>query len=83
MEVVLTQTLDTSHFVERRQTDSRQQARDREARWWRLEPGEPGYDQELCTYMGMTEEEWRDYAIGLERCGVPAHAAASTGRTRQ
>ncbi len=82
MTMVPTQTLDTSHFTERR-AGPQEQVRDREARWWRLEPGDPGYDQELCTYVGMTEDEWRDYAISLDRCGGRAHAATSTPATRE
>ena len=30
----------------------------REAMWWNLQPGEPGYDQELREYLGFTEQEW-------------------------
>lgn len=30
----------------------------REARWWHLRPGEPGYDQPLHAYLGFTEQQW-------------------------
>ena len=39
----------------------------REARWWYLEPGEPGYDQPLHTYLGMDERTWREYAVSDRR----------------
>lgn len=31
----------------------------KEAAWWHLWPGEPGYTQPLHEYLGMTEQEWR------------------------
>ena len=39
----------------------------REARWWYLEPGEPGYDMPLHAYLGMDERTWREYAVSDRR----------------
>lgn len=40
----------------------------REAQWWALRPGEPGYGTPLHEYLGFfNESEWRDYAISSRR----------------
>lgn len=31
----------------------------KEAIWWHLHPGDPGYEQTLHEYCGFTEDEWR------------------------
>lgn len=39
----------------------------KEARWWGLEPGEPGYGVPLHEYLGFTWAAWREYAISDRR----------------
>jgi hypothetical protein len=39
----------------------------KEAQWWALWPGDPGYGTPLHEYLGFTEPEWRDYAISSRR----------------
>lgn len=46
---------------------SRLKLRVKEAQWWTLRPGEPGYGTPLHEYLGFTEDEWRDYAISARR----------------
>lgn len=31
-----------------------------ESAWWRLEPGQPGYDQPIWAYCGLSHEEWEN-----------------------
>ncbi len=46
---------------------SQLQLRLKEAQWWALWPGEPGYGTPLHEYLGFTEQGWRDYAISARR----------------
>lgn len=39
----------------------------KEAQWWALWPGEPGYGTPLHEYLGFTETEWLDFAISARR----------------
>lgn len=39
----------------------------KEAQWWALYPGQPGYGTPLHEYLGFTETQWRDYAISARR----------------
>lgn len=39
----------------------------KEALWWALWPGEPGYGTPLHEYLGFTEQAWREYAISMRR----------------
>ena len=39
----------------------------KEAQWWALWPGEPGYGTPLHQYLGFTEQAWLDYAISSRR----------------
>lgn len=66
MTLIPSQTL--PHWVPSDEEDmAKAELAAREARWWRLGPGEPGYGQTLHEYLGFTEQQWREYAISERR----------------
>lgn len=67
MTMVPAQTLDTAVWDARVEDARDLHLKAAERRWWYLEPGEFGYDQPLHEYLGMTEQQWREYAISERR----------------
>lgn len=48
----------TQVLTQPQEFDSRDEIEVKESAWWRLEPGQAGYELPVWSYCGMTREQW-------------------------